>query len=197
MDAALKAEESMASSDEQLLMRAKAGPEGVGAIYDVYADMLFGFFVQRCGQKELAEDLVSKVFIKFIEQLPRLEWRGIPLKAWLFRVGSHLLIDHWRSAQTRLDVHVQDEEWDPPSPTDNPAWYAEGSLERDRLVLAMKELSARDQEVLDMHFFGQLEAREIAETLSLTPNHASVLIYRALGRLRTVYLSLYGRPSST
>ena len=65
MDAALRAD-SMGSSDEQLLQRAKANPEGVGAIYDAYADMLYGFFVQRCGQKELAEDFVSKVFIKFI-----------------------------------------------------------------------------------------------------------------------------------
>ncbi len=194
---ALIATDSMASSDEDLLLRAKAGPEGVGAVYDLYADSLYGFLLQRAGQKELAEDMVSKVFTKFIEQLPKLEWRGVPLKAWLFRVASHLLIDHWRSAQHRLDVPVDNEIWDPPSPHDNPAWYAEGVLDRDRLVRVIQTLSIRDQEVLDLHFFGQRDSREVAEVLEVTPNHASVLIYRALGRLRTAYFHTYGRPSSS
>lgn len=188
----------MTSTDETLLMHAKTGPEGIGMVYDRYADVLYGFFIQRCGQKELAEDFVSKVFIKFIEQVPRLEWRGVSLKAWLFRVASHLLIDHWRSASTRLDQYPDEEEgWDPPSPTDDPAWYTEHVLEREQLLQVMKQLSQRDQEVLDLHFFGQLEPREMAETLQVTPNHASVLIYRALGRLRSVYLTTYGRSSST
>ena len=185
------------SPDEELLQRAKVSAEGVGAVYDAYADRLYGFLIQRCGQKELAEDLVSKTFVKFIEQLPNLEWRGVPLHAWLCRVASHLLIDHWRSAQSRLDKQLLDEEtWDPPAEHDNPAWYAELALERDKLMEVLKQLPPRDQEVLDLHFFGQQEAREIAQLLDVSANHAAVLVYRALGRLRTLYITHYGRPQS-
>lgn len=186
----------LSSSDEVLLVQAKAGPEGIGAVYDAYADRLYGFLMQRCGQKELAEDLVSKTFVKFIEQLPQLEWRGVPLHGWLCSVASHLLIDHWRSASARSDASLDEQDWDPPSSQDDPAWYAETVMEKERLLQIMKSLSSRDQEVLDLHFFGQQEPREIAALLDVSPNHASVLIYRALGRLRTLYLNHYGRSPS-
>ncbi len=177
-------------SDERLLERAKTSAEGVAEVYDAYADRLYGFLLSRCGHKETAEDLVSKVFIKFVESLPKLEWRGVSLGAWLFRVATNALTDHWRSAQVRMDV-ATDESWDPPAPDDKPAWYAEMSLEKDKLLGLMKELSPRDQEVLDLRFFASLEPVEIAKTLQIKDNHASVLLYRALGRLRTKYLQTY------
>ena len=54
-------------------------------------------------------------------------------------------------------------------------------------------MSPRDQEILDQKFFAGLEPEEIAKTMDITPNHASVLVYRALGRLRSKYLATYVR----
>jgi RNA polymerase sigma-70 factor (ECF subfamily) len=180
------------AQDERLLALAKAGPEGVGAVYDAYADRLYGFLLKRCGHKETAEDLVSRVFIKFIEQLPNLEWRGVSLGAWLFRVASNALTDHWRSATVRMDLQLDTDTWDPPAPEDKPSWYAELSLEKDKMANILKHLSPRDQEVLDLRFFAGCEIPEIAELLAISTNHASVLVYRATGRLRTKYLQTYG-----
>lgn len=175
-------------------MRAKTDPQAVAIIYDRYADRVYGFLLKRCGHKETAEDLVSKVFMKFIENLPGIEWQGISIGAYLFRAATNALTDHWRSAKVRLDVDV-DEDWDPPSTIDEPAWHAELSLERDKLKEIIKSMSPRDQEVLDLKFFAGQEPEEIATTLDITANHASVLVYRALGRLRTKYLATYARTS--
>lgn len=179
-------------SEEALLMRAKTDPQAVAIIYDRYADRVYGFLLKRCGHKETAEDLVSKVFMKFIENLPGIEWQDISIGAYLYRSATNALTDHWRSAKVRLDVDV-DEDWDPPSAIDQPAWHAELSLERDNLKEIIKSMSARDQEILDLKFFAGLEPEEIAKALDITPNHASVLVYRALGRLRTKYLATYAR----
>jgi RNA polymerase sigma-70 factor (ECF subfamily) len=179
-------------SEEVLLMRAKSDPQAVAIIYDRYADRVYGFLLKRCGHKETAEDLVSKVFMKFIENLPGIEWQGVSLSAYLFRAATNALTDHWRSAKVRLDVEVE-EDWDPPSPIDQPAWHAELSLERDKIVEIIKSMSPRDQEILDLKFFAGMEPEEIAKTMDITPNHASVLVYRALGRLRTKYLATYVR----
>ena len=181
-------------SEEALLMRAKTDPQAVAIIYDRYADKVYGFLLKRCGHKETAEDLVSKVFMKFIENLPGIEWQGISIGAYLYRSATNALTDHWRSAKVRLDVEV-DENWDPASTIDQPAWHAELSLERDKIAEIIKSMSPRDQQILDLKFFAGLEPEEIAKLIDITPNHASVLVYRALGRMRTKYLATYVRQS--
>jgi len=179
-------------SEEGLLKQAKTDPQSVAIIYDRYADRIYGFLLKRCGHKETAEDLVSKVFMKFIENLPGIEWQGVSISAYLFRAATNSLTDHWRSASNRLDVEV-DEDWDPPSQASKPEWHAELSLEHDKLIEIIKTMSLRDQEILDLKFFAGLEPEEIAKTISITSNHASVLLYRALGRLRSKYLAKYVR----
>ncbi|MCE9586572.1 sigma-70 family RNA polymerase sigma factor [Candidatus Uhrbacteria bacterium] len=181
-------------SEEALLLRAKTDPQGVAVIYDLYADKIYGFLLKRCGHKETAEDLVSKVFMKFIENLPGIEWQDVSIGAYLYRAATNALTDHWRSAKVRLDVEV-DENWDPASTIDQPAWHAELSLERDKLAEIIKSMSPRDQQILDLKFFAGLEPEEIAKLIDITPNHASVLVYRALGRLRTKYHATYVRQS--
>jgi RNA polymerase sigma-70 factor (ECF subfamily) len=178
---------SPAPTDEALLARAKAHPDGVAEVYDAYADRLYGFLLKRCGHKETAEDLVSRTFMKFIEALPRIEWQGFSLGAWLFRAASNALIDHWRSAAVRLDADVDPETWDLPASQPHPAEAVDLSFDRAKLVEALKHLSPRDQQVLDLRYFAQLEAAEIGNVLGISPNHAAVLVYRALGRLRATY----------
>ncbi len=181
-------------SEEALLQAAQAGPEGITAVYDAYADRIYGFLLKRCGHRETAEDLSSKVFLKFIEHVPRMNWQGVSLGAWLFRVASNLLIDQWRAQSIRHDTPIDDD--DSPlelsSHAPLPDAFAELQLERDKVLLILKKLSPRDQEVLDLRFFAEQEAIEIAEHLGISANHASVLVYRALQRLRDTYFSHYG-----
>lgn len=172
--------------EKELLARAKENPAVVAEIYDRYADKLYGFLLKRCGHKETAEDLVSRVFIKFMEALPAIEWQGVSIGAYLYRSASNALIDHWRSASVRMDREL-DENFDTPLAEDDPSWHAELVLEKDKLILAMKTLSPRDQQILDLRFFGGLEPEEIANMLGISSNHASVLCYRAIGRLRKHY----------
>jgi RNA polymerase sigma-70 factor (ECF subfamily) len=170
--------------EERLLIeRLRTDPAVVGEVYDRYADALYGFLMKRCGHAETAEDLVSKTFTKLLESRLTIEWRGVSLGAWLYRVATNALTDYWRSASVRLDEEIDPESWDPPS-ADDPVWNTELVIEGDRLRTALKTLSARDQEVLTLRFYGGYEAAEIGSTLGVSANHASVLVYRALGRLR-------------
>ena len=179
------------ATDEALLARAKSGPNGIAEVYDAYADRLFGFLLKRCGHKETAEDLVSRTFMKFIEALPKIEWRGFSLGAWLYRAASNALIDHWRSASVRLDIDVDPESWDLPSQAAHPAVAIDNKMEREKMIGVIKTLSPRDQQVLDLRFFGGCETQEIAAIIGVSPNHAAVLLYRALGHLRIKYSQSY------
>ncbi len=187
------------SFDQALLERAKSGPNGVVEVYDRYADRLYAYFYKRCGQRELAQDLTSSVFVRFLKALPALEWRGLPLEAWLFRTASNALIDHWRKVGTHFEVYPDDGDddapWDPPSSAPGQAAEMDLLIESERLRAVMARLSPRDQEVLDLRYFAELEAMEMGEVLNISANHASVLVYRALARLRTLYQKTYATPS--
>ncbi len=182
-------------ADRELFRRLKEDPRAVGEVYDRYAERLYAFLLKRCGHKETAEDLVSHVFVRLIESLPRLEWREVALGAWLYQVASNALIDHYRRASTRLNSSLDADDdgegkWDPPS-ADDPAWNAEVAFDGERMRGCLDDLSDRDREVLELRFFAGLEAAEIAERMEISANHASVLVYRATGRLRQVYLKKY------
>jgi RNA polymerase sigma-70 factor (ECF subfamily) len=166
-----------------LLERLIREPEAVAEVYDLHANELYAYLLKRCGHPQTAEDIVSKTFLKLLESRTTLEWRGVSLRAWLYRVAANALIDHWRSASVRLDEEVDPESWDPPA-DDDPAWNAEIAIEGERLRETMKTLSPRDQEVLTLKFYGGCEAAEIAAVLDVSANHAAVLVYRAVGRLR-------------
>jgi len=177
------AEQSSMEEQRTLMERLIRDPDVIAEVYDRYADELYGYLVKRSGHTETAEDLVSKTFLKLLEARTSLEWRGVSLRAWLYRVATNALVDHWRSASVRLDEERTEETWDPPA-DDDPAWNAEVAIEGERLREAMKTLSARDQEVLTLKFYGGCETAEIAAALGVSANHAAVLLYRALGRLR-------------
>ena len=173
--------------EKALFERLKTDPEVIGEIYDRDAQRLYAYLLKRCGHKETAEDLVAQCFIKLMESAPTLEWKGVPICAWLYRVATNALADHWRSSAVRKSVSLDDEDtgWDPPS-ADDPAWSAEMVLEGEKLRAALDQLSRRDQEVLTLKFYGEYETEEIATEMKISNNHAAVLVYRALGRMRKV-----------
>jgi RNA polymerase sigma factor (sigma-70 family) len=176
--------------DRLLFERLSTDPRAIGDIYDRYAKNVYAFCFKRCGQKEIAEDLTSQTFIRLLESAGTLEFKGTRISSWLFRVASNALIDHYRTASTKRESSVdgQVSAWEPPS-DDDPAWNTELAIDGARLRKALMELPERDQQVLDLRFFAGLEPQEIAAELGISSNHASVLVYRAVGRLREVMLT--------
>lgn len=173
----------MPKEEKRLFQRLKNDPNVIGELYGIYANELYGFLLKRCRHKETAEDLVGHVFMKLLESSSTLEWRGVRIKSWMYTVASNALTDHFRKAGKCV---VSDETSDVEDLTGNSdlAWNAEIVIEGEKLTEAMQSLSGRDQTVLDLRFFAGLEPLEIGETLGVSANHASVLIYRALARLR-------------
>lgn len=169
--------------EQQLFERLNNDPSVIGEIYDLYANLLYGYLFKRCAHKETAEDLVSHVFTKLLESSGTLEWRGVRIKSWLFTVATNALTDHFRKAGKQMTTDDEAEAERIPA-DDDPSWNAEISIESTEIIEIMQTLSERDQQALDLRFFGGLEPQEIGQTMDISPNHASVLVYRAIGRLR-------------
>jgi len=90
--------------DEQgLLKRARALDDAaLGEIFDRYYGLIYRYIYLRTGHAETAEDLSAQVFRRFLDALCENRGPDYYLKAWLFQVATHLVIDEARRGQHRI-----------------------------------------------------------------------------------------------
>jgi RNA polymerase sigma-70 factor (ECF subfamily) len=133
-----------------------------------------------------AEDVLQEVLVKAHQSLGQLRAEAA-LTAWLFRIATHVAIDHLRGHNRRAEVL---EEGDPTERASD----AEDAPGLQRLV-EQQEMSACVQRflldlpsvyrtVLLMHDLDGMTAAEIASSLGITLENAKIRLHRARVALR-------------
>src|SRR4051812_22006501 len=90
----LQAQMSDEPDSDALVDAARAGDASAfRALYEHFAPQIYRFALFRLRRAADAEDLTQRVFVKVIEALPRYEHRGLPFRAWLFRIARNAVID--------------------------------------------------------------------------------------------------------
>ena len=75
--------------DERLLIEAaQRDPRHFGQLYEDNFDRVYGYIARRTRDRAEAEDLTAEVFRQALAKLRQFEWRGVPIKAWLFRIAA-------------------------------------------------------------------------------------------------------------
>ncbi len=166
-------------NEQELAERAKTDDEAFVVLYEFYLPKIYGFVLRRCGHVQTAEDIVSTVFLKCVNALPKYRADQGAFGAWLYRIATNALIDHYRSAgrSTVEQLETAEELADAAA---SPSDLTETALESRRLRKILALLPPRDQEILNLKYFAGLSNQEIAETLGQTANNVGVLIHRAL-----------------
>jgi RNA polymerase sigma-70 factor (ECF subfamily) len=167
--------------DELVDRAAHRDADAFRALYEHFAPRLYRFVLIRVRHASDAEDLVQRIFVKMIEALPRYEQRGLPFAAWVFRLARNAVIDFERTRRPTDDLDLlADVDAGQPGPDD----LAERSVERERLLVAMRGLTADQRDVVTLRFFGGLSAAEIGALLGKREGSIRALQFRALDALR-------------
>jgi RNA polymerase sigma-70 factor (ECF subfamily) len=157
----------------------------------VFAPRVFRYLRFRVDGPETAEDLMQRVFVKMIEQLPAYRPSGAPFAAWLFRVARNAWIDQRRTSHATLSLDdLRAERATDPDLEDLTA----ATLDAAAIRRAVASLPAEQREVIACRFFADLTPRETAAVLGRSEGSVRVLQHRALGRLKR---SLPGRDNLT
>jgi RNA polymerase sigma factor (sigma-70 family) len=73
-----------------------ADPEAFDIVYEHFNARLFNFLARLSRRRDVAEDLLEEIWLRFVAQMPRL--RGdTRLGAWLFTVARNLHVSYCRS----------------------------------------------------------------------------------------------------
>lgn len=152
-------------------------------LYERYEARIYSYIYRRTGNEQLAEDLVSKVFLKMMEAIRTDKAWHSSFSGWLYRIAHNAVIDHYRERDRRQDTALEDTHTSQAT-EHNPVIMAENSLDAERLRVAISRLTEEQAEVVTLRFLEEYTISEVAEMLGKTEGAIKALQYRAVATLR-------------
>jgi RNA polymerase sigma-70 factor, ECF subfamily len=173
------------SPEFELIQRAVSGDPGAFAVlYDTYVEQIYRFVFFRVGVEQTAEDLTSQVFLKAWDNLSSYQIRGLPFRAWLFRIARNNVIDYYRTYKetTPLEPSALAK----PDPGAEVADQVEQQLQAEELRLALQQLTEDQRQVLTLRFIEGLSTEEIAKVIGKRQGAIRALQMRGLQALAEI-----------
>ncbi len=154
------------SADHELLERWRAGDAEAGTVlFERHFDALCRFFRNKLADGDAVDDLIQRTFVALVEH--RDQFRGdSSVRTYLFTVARHELYGHLRRnlrEQSRFDPLEQSVHDRAPSPSTIVAQRKEQRL----LLEALRRVPVELQVVLELYYWEDLSASELAAVLEL------------------------------
>jgi RNA polymerase sigma-70 factor (ECF subfamily) len=161
--------------DERLMVEAaQRDPSRFAELYEKNFYRVYAYIARRVGDRHSAEDLTAEVFSEALAGIRKFEWRGVPFAAWLMRIASRAVADHWtRTGRQPGDPSSQSDQAGP------------DEIERHAILFQLVErLPEAQYRVIHMRFVQQKSVREIAQELDRSEGAVKQLQLRAIENLR-------------
>lgn len=172
-------------NERALVAQAVAEPAAFAAIYDHYFPRVYNYARYRVGDAQTADDLTAQVFERVLAKIGEYRPERRPFAAWLFAIARNAVNDHLR-AQRRHPWLSLEAVRDRASATPSPEVIVERDESRSELLEAVARLSERERELIALKFAAGLTNRTIADLTGPSEGNVSVVLYRAMRRLRAV-----------
>lgn len=170
--------------EHDLIRRAQEyDPVAFGEIYERYYVGVYKYIYYRVGEQSLAEDLTMEVFVKAMEAIDNFSFRGVPFSAWLYRIASNLVIDHFRRQPVQPSLSLEEKLV---AAVEHPTQVLESQFAHQALQKALSELTDDQQQVIVLKFVDGLSNLEVAQILGKTEGAVKSLQHRALASLGRV-----------
>lgn len=154
------------------------------ALFDTHYSRLYGYIRSQVADRETAEDITAATFERAFSRNHTYDPAKASFATWLFRIAHNLVVNHY-AANSRNPAPYELDEVTEISTTDLSPEQQFLRQEQQRLLLeTLATLSERDQEIIQLKFYGRLTNREIAAVLELNEKTVSVIILRALQKLK-------------
>jgi RNA polymerase sigma-70 factor, ECF subfamily len=171
--------------------------EDFGKIIDEYQKRLLGFVRRMVPTGEDAEDVTQEVFIRAFQNIDRFDRSG-SMKTWLFRIAYNLCVDRSRKAgrspqQVSMQISSEiAEEYDVADTRWQPDTLLEDNEMRERIELAIANMSEKLRGVLILHDKEDLSYEEIAATMKIPVGTVKSRLFLARAQLQSAVKDLIG-----
>lgn len=178
-------ERAAVPAEAALLTRVLAGDRAaLIEIHDRYHPVIHRFVSLQVADPDLAADLTSDVFVRFLEAIDGPRPPQTTLQGWLFGVAKNVVRGHYRRVYRHPEVGLDDivagNDEDPLGDLDTAIARDE---ERIALADAMQALTEEQQQVLALRYGAGLPILEAAEAMGRTAGAVKQLQARAVAAL--------------
>ena len=166
--------------DMELVRQAQSGSvTAVGELYDRHRSRIFRYIRFKTGNKQVAQDLASEVFLRMVDHLPDFQPRGVPFSAWLYRIANNLIIKRGQKEYKQPVVPLIYADMISQN-GNNPALVVERQLEMDWVWQGLEKIDENQREVIILRFITGLSIKETAEALAKTVAAVKTLQHRGI-----------------
>lgn len=144
------------------------------AFYQRTARPLWSYVRRLTGDRAVADDVVQTAFCRMLAA-PIGETDEAHLRAYVFRVASNLVVDHFRRAKRERGAEARERVQD--GSTDGPI------AARLDMARTLERLEPRERAMLWLAYVEGADHREIAASLGVKEASVRVLLFRARKRL--------------
>lgn len=167
-----------ADQDDRLLVEAaQSDPSRFADLYEQNFYRVYAYVARRVGDRHQAEDLTAEVFREALAGIRKFEWRGVPFIAWLLRIASRAVADHWQRSGREIG--------NPADTSSQPGRPGPEEIERSAMLFQLVDRLPEAQfRVIHMRFVEQKSIREIAGEMGRSEGAVKQLQLRAIENLR-------------
>jgi RNA polymerase sigma-70 factor (ECF subfamily) len=152
-------------------------------VYQDYLPRVYNFFRYRVGDDALAEDLTSVTFEKAWRARKGYRRDISKVATWLFAIARNVRNDHFRGNRLEVQLDALEQVADSFLVEEN----SQQGDESHRLEILLKELNARDRELVSLKYGAEMTNREIAQVTGLSESNVGTILNRVVTKLRNAW----------
>ncbi len=148
-------------------------------VYQDYSKKVMGYIRPRINNPADAEDLHSAIFTKVFEKFSSFDQTKASVSTWVYTIARNTLIDYFRTRKVFDELGDEDI-------VEEDAF--QGILKEetlDELARALEKLPQRERDLIIMHYYNNLQLKEIALKLHMSYSNCKLVHNKALMKLRS------------
>lgn len=156
--------------------------------YKANIDKVFRFVFFRCQDRELAEDLVSEIFIKVLNNFESYDSTRSQ-SAWVMTIAKNHLANYWRDRKVTVPIEGTDEDDDS---EEDGHWLKSALFEAEKQANKrftyelLAKIPPEEAEIVTLHYIIGYSYSEIAAIQSKTEGAVKVAAHRIIKKLQSL-----------
>lgn len=157
-------------------------------LYTRHKGGLYRYFLRKCGNTAIAEELFQDVWLKVIGARLQYETRA-KFRTWLYQMAHNHFVDHYRRQKASAVIHAVNGDCDPEAVPDRPQMEPQQLADIQEQAGLMKRLVAElpdeQREAFVLREDGGFSIDEIAAITGVNSETAKSRLRYAVNKLRT------------